>query len=294
MLYFSAFADKPGSANQRLTKNVYTAIDNQSEGSKIRHHTSYQPKEPMHTNYHFFRPFSKGKKWIYGNEKLNDIHDPLGKMLKQILMTGKFDVIANLARIEIVPTRKEDRPYPHSLKPPFGKLLYNHYPESSPLMYASLGNNVVKEPYYGPQLSVAKSLPQLSVNQPSAQVAVSQAIIPQPLESKGYNVPGVVSLPGIQNIPSELPSLNPLPDHLPFTTDAVLPPIGSIGQSAQVPFENMFQQFQATQENSKEQSYMELSKLYDIMNAMKAIHTEQAPQSPSRTEATKPATATTQ
>ena len=250
----------------------------------------------MHTNYHFFRPFSKGKKWIYGNEKLNDIHAPLGKMLKQILMTGKFDVIANLARIEIVPTRKEDHSYPHSLKPPFGKLLYNYYPESSPLMYPSLAHNAMKGPYYGPQLSVAKSLPLLPVNQPSAQVTVSQAIVPQPLESKGYNVPGVVSLPGIQNIPSELASLNPLPEHLPFTTDAVLPPIGSIGQSAQVPFENMFQQYQATQENSKdtEQSYMELSKLYDIMNAMKAIHTEQAPQSPSRTEVTKPATATTQ
>lgn len=250
----------------------------------------------MHTNYHFFRPFSKGKKWIYGNEKLNDIHAPLGKMLKQILMTGKFDVIANLARIEIVPTRKEDRTYPHSLKPPFGKLLYNNYPESSPLMYPSLGHNALKGPYYGPQLSVAKLLPQLPVNQPSSQVAVSQAIVPQPLESKGYNVPGVVSLPGIQNIPSELPSLNPLPEHLPFSTDAALPAIGSFGQSVQVPFENMFQQYQTTQENSKdtEQSYMELSKLYDIMNAMKAIHTEQAPQSPSRTEVTKPATATTQ
>lgn len=278
-VFFPGVADKVNFANRRPTdkKNLTSAVDNNSEESRIKQYSLYQSREPAYTKYQFFRPHSKGKNfnnWI-GKPHLSNV--PIAAMLK-LLMTGKFDVIANFARLEIVPTRKNGNLHQQPYVTLPEKSQYNFYPRPSAFSFLSQGYKPFKEMTYGPQEGIANYLPQFAVGQPVIQDTVAQPV-PQSAGPKGYAVSGPLSVPTFQNLPSGSSQfMARMPEQVAIMTNSVSPPMG-VGfsrQPDQVSFENMYQQYQKMQEKSQnnEKSYSELSKLYDIMNALKALHTE--------------------
>lgn len=277
--FFSGVADKVNFANRRLTdkKNLTSAVGNNSEESRLKQYSLYQSREPAYTKYQFFRPDSKGKNfnnWI-GKPHLSNV--PIAAMLK-LLMTGKYDVIANFARLEIIPTRKNGNLHQQPYVALPEKSQYNFYPRPSAFSYLSQGYKPFKEITYGPQEGIANYLPQFAVGQPVIQDTVAQPV-PQSAGSQVYAVSGPSSVPTFQNLPSESSQfMARIPEQVAVMTNSVSPPMG-VGfsrQPDQVSFENMFQQYQKMQEKSQnnEKSYSELSKLYNIMNALNALHTE--------------------
>lgn len=254
--FFSGVADKVNFANRRLTdkKNLTSAVDNNLEESRLKQYSLYQSREPAYTKYQFFRPHSKGKNfnnWI-GKPHLSNV--PIAAMLK-LLMTGKFDVIANFARLEIVPTRKNGNLHQQPYVTLPEKSQYNFYPRPSAFSFLSQGYKPFKEMTYRPQEGITNYLPQFAVGQPVIQDTVAQPV-PQSAGPKGYSVSR---------------------------------------QPDQVSFENMYQQYQKMQEKlqNNEKSYSDLSKLYEIMNALKALHTEsneKGQQISSETKTNRPAT----
>lgn len=278
-MLFTGVADKVNFANRRLTdkKNLTSAVDNNSEESRLKHYSLYQSREPAYTKYQFFRPHSKGKNLNNWNGKPHLSNVPIAAILK-LMMTGKFDVIANFARLEIAPTRKigNFHQQPYVTLP--GKSQYNFYPRPSAFSFVSQGYKPFKEMTYEPREGFANYLPQIAVGQPAIQDTVVQPVL-QSAEPKGYAVSGPSSLPMFQNLPSKSSQfIGRMPEQVAIMTNSVLPPmeVGFSGQQDQVSFENMYHQYQKMQEKSEntEKSYSELSKLYDIMNALKALHTE--------------------
>lgn len=256
-----------------------SAVDNNSEESRLKHYSIYQSREPANTKYQFFRPHSKGKNFNNWSGKPHLSNVSLTAILK-LMMTGKFDVIANFARLEIAPTRKNGNLHqqPYGTLP--GKSQYNFYPRPSALSFVSQRYKPFKEMSYhnGPREGIANYLPQFAVGQPVFQDTVVQ-LLPQSAGSKGYAVSGPSSLPTFQNLPSDSSQfMTQMPEQVAIMTNYVSPPmkVGFSGQQDQVSFENMYHQYQKMQEKSEntEKSYSELSRLYHIMNALKALHTE--------------------
>lgn len=279
-MLFTGVADKVNFANRRLTdkKNLTSAVDNNSEESRLKHYSLYQSREPAYTKYQFFRPHSKGKDLNNWNGKPHLSNVPITAILK-LMMTGKFDVIANFARLEIAPTRKNGNLHQQPYVTLPRKSQYNYYPRPSAFSFVSQEYKPFKEMSYEPRKGIANYLPQFAVGQPAIQDTVVQPVL-QSAEPKGYAVSGPSSLPTFQNLPSKSSQLIArMPEQVAIMTNSVFPPmeVGFSGQPDQVSFENMYHQYRKMQEkseNTDEKSYSELSKLYDIMNALKALHTE--------------------
>lgn len=254
-----------------------SAVDNNSEESRLKQYSLYQSREPAYTKYQFFRPHSKGKNFNSGNGKPHLSNVPIAAILK-LMMTGKFDVIANFARLEIAPKRKNGNLHQQPYVTLPGKSQYNFYPRPSAFSFVSQGYKPFKEMTYEPRGGIANYLPQFAVGQPVIQDTGVQTL-PQYAEPKDYAILRPSSLPTFQNLPYESSQfMAQMPEQVAIMTHSVSPPmeVGFGGQSDLASFENMYQQYQKMQKKSEntEKSYSELSKLYDIMNALKALHTE--------------------
>lgn len=254
-----------------------SAVDNNSEESRLKQYSLYQSREPAYTKYQFFRPHSKGKNFNSGNGKPHLSNVPIAAILK-LMMTGKFDVIANFARLEIAPKRKNGNLHQQPYVTLPGKSQYNFYPRPSAFSFVSQGYKPFKEMTYEPRGGIANYLPQFAVGQPVIQETSVQTL-PQYAEPKDYAILRPSSLPTFQNLPYESSQfMAQMPEQVAIMTHSVSPPmeVGFGGQSDLASFENMYQQYQKMQKKSEntEKSYSELSKLYDIMNALKALHTE--------------------
>lgn len=254
-----------------------SAVDNNTEESRLKQYSLYQSREPAYTKYQFFRPHSKGKNFNSGNGKPHLSNVPIAAILK-LMMTGKFDVIANFARLEIAPKRKNGNLHQQPYVTLPGKSQYNFYPRPSAFSFVSQGYKPFKEMTYEPRGGIANYLPQFAVGQPVIQETSVQTL-PQYAEPKDYAILRPSSLPTFQNLPYESSQfMAQMPEQVAIMTHSVSPPmeVGFGGQSDLASFENMYQQYQKMQKKSEntEKSYSELSKLYDIMNALKALHTE--------------------
>lgn len=254
-----------------------SAVDNNSEESRLKQYSLYQSREPAYTKYQFFRPHSKGKNFNSWNGKPHLSNVPIAAILK-LMMTGKFDVIANFARLEIAPKRKNGNLHQQPYVTLPGKSQYNFYPRPSAFSFVSQGYKPFKEMTYEPRGGIANYLPQFAVGQPVIQDTGVQTL-PQYAEPKDYAILRPSSLPTFQNLPYESSQfMAQMPEQVAIMTHSVSPPmeVGFGGQSDLASFENMYQQYQKMQKKSEntEKSYSELSKLYDIMNALKALHTE--------------------
>lgn len=254
-----------------------SAVDNNSEESRLKQYSLYQSREPAYTKYQFFRPHSKGKNFNSWNGKPHLSNVPIAAILK-LMMTGKFDVIANFARLEIAPKRKNGNLHQQPYVTLHGKSQYNFYPRPSAFSFVSQGYKPFKEMTYEPRGGIANYLPQFAVGQPVIQDTGVQTL-PQYAEPKDYAISRPSSLPTFQNLPYESSQfMAQMPEQVAIMTHSVSPPmeVGFGGQSDLASFENMYQQYQKMQKKSEntEKSYSELSKLYDIMNALKALHTE--------------------
>lgn len=254
-----------------------SAVDNNSEESRLKQYSLYQSREPAYTKYQFFRPHSKGKNFNSWNGKPHLSNVPIAAILK-LMMTGKFDVIANFARLEIAPKRKNGNLHQQPYVTLPGKSQYNFYPRPSAFSFVSQGYKPFKEMTYEPRGGIANYLPQFAVGQPAIQDTGVQTL-PQYAEPKDYAISRPSSLPTFQNLPYESSQfMAQMPEQVAIMTHSVSPPmeVGFGGQSDLASFENMYQQYQKMQKKSEntEKSYSELSKLYDIMNALKALHTE--------------------
>lgn len=257
-----------------------SAVDNNSEESRLKQYSLYQSREPAYTKYQFFRPHSKGKNFNSWNGKPHLSNVPIAAILK-LMMTGKFDVIANFARLEIAPKRKNGNLHQQPYVTLPGKSQYNFYPRPSAFSFVSQGYKPfkeIKEMTYEPRGGIANYLPQFAVGQPVIQDTGVQTL-PQYAEPKDYAISRPSSLPTFQNLPYESSQfMAQMPEQVAIMTHSVSPPmeVGFGGQSDLASFENMYQQYQKMQKKSEntEKSYSELSKLYDIMNALKALHTE--------------------
>lgn len=254
-----------------------SAVDNNSEESRLKQYSLYQGREPAYTKYQFFRPHSKGKNFNSWNGKPHLSNVPIAAILK-LMMTGKFDVIANFARLEIAPKRKNGNLHQQPYVTLPGKSQYNFYPRPSAFSFVSQGYKPFKEMTYEPRGGIANYLPQFAVGQPVIQDTGVQTL-PQYAEPKDYAISRPSSLPTFQNLPYESSQfMAQMPEQVAIMTHSVSPPmeVGFGGQSDLASFENMYQQYQKMQKKSEntETSYSELSKLYDIMNALKALHTE--------------------
>lgn len=254
-----------------------SAVDNNSEESRLKQYSLYQSREPAYTKYQFFRPHSKGKNFNNWNGKPHLSNVPIAAILK-LMMTGKFDVIANFARLEIAPKRKNGNLHQQLYVTLPGKSQYNFYPRPSAFSFVSQGYKPFKEMTYEPREGIANYLPQFAVGQPVIQDTGVQTF-PQSAEPKDYAISRPSSLPTFQNLPYESSQfMAQMPEQVAIMTHSVSPPmeVGFGGQSDLASFENMYQQYQKMQKKSEntEKSYSELSKLYDIMNALKALHTE--------------------
>lgn len=254
-----------------------SAVDNNSEESRLKQYSLYQSREPAYTKYQFFRPHSKGKNFNNWNGKPHLSNVPIAAILK-LMMTGKFDVIANFARLEIAPKRKNGNLHQQPYVTLPGKSQYNFYPRPSAFSFVSQGYKPFKEMTYEPRGGIANYLPQFAVGQPVIQDTGVQTL-PQYAEPKDYAILRPSSLPTFQNLPYESSQfMAQMPEQVAIMTHSVSPPkeVGFGGQSDLASFENMYQQYQKMQKKSEntEKSYSELSKLYDIMNALKALHTE--------------------
>lgn len=254
-----------------------SAVDNNSEESRLKQFSLYQSREPAYTKYQFFRPHSKGKNFNSWNGKPHLSNVPIAAILK-LMMTGKFDVIANFARLEIAPKRKNGNLHQQPYVTLPGKSQYNFYPRPSAFSFVSQGYKPFKEMTYEPRGGIANYLPQFAVGKPVMQDTGVQTL-PQYAEPKDYAISRPLSLPTFQNLPYESSQfMAQMPEQVAIMTHSVSPPmeVGFGGQSDLASFENMYQQYQKMQKKSEntEKSYSELSKLYDIMNALKALHTE--------------------
>lgn len=254
-----------------------SAVDNNSEESRLKQYSLYQSREPAYTKYQFFRPHSKGKNFNSWNGKPHLSNVPIAAILK-LMMTGKFDVIANFARLEIAPKRKNGNLHQQPYVTLPGKSQYNFYPRPSAFSFVSQGYKPFKEMTYEPRGGIANYLPQFAVGQPVIQDTGVQTL-PQYAEPKDYAISRPSSLPTFQNLPYESSQfMAQMPEQVAIMTHSVSSPmeVGFGGQSDLASFENMYQQYQKMQKKSEntEKSYSELSKLYDIMNALKALHTE--------------------
>lgn len=254
-----------------------SAVDNNSEESRLKQYSLYQSREPAYAKYQFFRPHSKGKNFNSWNGKPHLSNVPIAAILK-LMMTGKFDVIANFARLEIAPKRKNGNLHQQPYVTLPGKSQYNFYPRPSAFSFVSQGYKPFKEMTYEPRGGIANYLPQFAVGQPVIQDTGVQTL-PQYAEPKDYAISRPSSLPTFQNLPYESSQfMAQMPEQVAIMTHSVSPPmeVGFGGQSDLASFENMYQQYQKMQKKSEntEKSYSELSKLYDIMNALKALHTE--------------------
>lgn len=254
-----------------------SAVDNNSEESRLKQYSLYQSREPAYTKYQFFRPHSKGKNFNSWNGKPHLSNVPIAAILK-LMMTGKFDVIANFARLEIAPKRKNGNLHQQPYVTLPGKSQYNFYPRPSAFSFVSQGYKPFKEMTYEPRGGIANYLPQFAVGQPVIQDTGVQTL-PQYAEPKDYAISRPLSLPTFQNLPYESSQfMAQMPEQVAIMTHSVSPPMEvSFGtQSDLASFENMYQQYQKMQKKSEntEKSYSELSKLYDIMNALKDLHTE--------------------
>lgn len=254
-----------------------SAVDNNSEESRLKRYSLYQSREPAYTKYQFFRPHSKVKNFNSWNGKPHLSNVPIAAILK-LMTTGKFDVIANFARLEIAPKRKNGNLHQQPYVTLPGKSQYNFYPRPTAFSFVSQGYKPFKEMTYEPRGGIANYLPQFAVGQPVIQDTGVQTL-PQYAEPKDYAISRPSSLPTFQNLPYESSQfMAQMPEQVAIMTHSVSPPmeVGFGGQSDLASFENMYQQYQKMQKKSEntEKSYSELSKLYDIMNALKALHTE--------------------
>ncbi|XP_061173593.1 uncharacterized protein LOC133182761 [Saccostrea echinata] len=283
----SVLADKIEVTNQRLIsrkpefhneKNATSTKDNNA--SNFKHPPSHLNKDPPSTKYHFFRPHMKGEKlsqWSQDPNEPNVFHAPLATMLTQLLRTGKFDVIASFVRLELVRKGGKGRPHQRPLMPPPDQLLYNYYPNPLPLSFQpkQLTKDPVQMPHGAfvkplPQITGAQSLPQVQVAQLLPKVSASDAtysfIVPEISEQRSPIVQKWWSPVSTKSVGKPQ-----------FMTNSVSVVSSNISRRpAPVPFETMYQQYQKMQGESKntEKSYTQLSKLYEILNALKTIKSD--------------------
>ncbi|XP_062619603.1 uncharacterized protein LOC134281150 [Saccostrea cucullata] len=296
----SALADEPEITNQRQISSKPGFHNEKNATSTKDNNASHPPlnlnKDPLSTKYHFFRPHMKGdiiNQWSQDpitfrphkkEEKLNHLsrepnvfHAPLATMLGHLMKTGKFDVIANFVRLELVRKGEKGRHHQRPFMPPPDQLLYNYYP--NPLQVSFQPKKLTNEPIREPQGAFVKPLPQFSGARSVPRVEVAQLMskVSAPEGTYGFIIPEISG----QRIPSEQWLWSPV------SAESVGQPqlmtnSASAGSSnisrrpVQVPFETMYQQYQKMQDDSKitEKSYSQLSKIYEILNALKTIKSE--------------------
>lgn len=307
----SGVADKTELANQRLTSTKYgnpeeilqSTSDNRPDALKFRHHSSYSNKDLSFTKYNFFHPRAKEEKWDHRSQKPGSFQGPIVGMLKKLLLTGKFDAVASFVRLELLPKRQTGGFHQRPGMSPLKQLSYYYNSEPLPANFQPQKAfpfkgtvNMPKVTFTKPllQFAAAKPLPQIQVAQPLPQIAVGQPVlhigvaqplppvVAQPMSSmvlqngaeNSYAVPEQISGLGIPHLHPELllPQFPDQPSILMNSGSEVSN--GLNGQQVQVPFETMYHQYQTMKEESNDKSYKELSKLYDIMHALKEVHSE--------------------